>query len=112
MKQELVDGLGAARPPILPFRLEESHWSPNRAILCIVVSIYALYCMWSRRLGGWSSAETSSHARRYVSKCCGSRGQMAVRAQICVPLSHVLRRMFSVAGARTVTVLARDLCHG
>lgn len=41
-----------------------------------------------------------------------NRGQMVARAQICVPWSHVLRRMSSVAGARTVAVLACDLCHG
>lgn len=37
---------------------------------------------------------------------------MAARVQICKPWSHVLRRMSSVAGARTVAVLACDLRHG
>lgn len=33
--------------PFVPFRLEESHWWPNRAILCILVSFCVLY--WSRQ---------------------------------------------------------------
>lgn len=40
-----------------------------------------------------------------------NRGQMAVGVPICVPWSHVLRRMSSVAGARTGAVRACDLWH-